>query len=185
MAGGMELLSFGPWIFKFRSLKSGKNRFLKNFKDWEMQGFKGSLVPSHSSSSTRVFERSRGNIEPGPPIHLLAHHGPHIQRKMGVTRTVSEYCSARVSRVGLSSKQAPEPYSDNLLNRTWNPSEPYSDKEIPFRRALRRLHCSLGSQLGIPQKLGLSPLGTVHATVLGHLLSHILKDCHKKRNLTM
>ena len=45
---------------------------------------------------------------------------------------VSEYCSARVSHVVLSTKQATEPYSDNLLNRTRNPSEPYSDKEIPF-----------------------------------------------------
>ena len=43
--------------------------------------------------------------------------------------TVSEYCSARVYRVGLSTKQATELYSDNLLNRTRKPSEPYSDKE--------------------------------------------------------
>ena len=58
--------------------------------------------------------------------------------------------------------QPPQPYLD-----------PYSNKEIPFRRALRRLHCSLGSQLGIHRKLGLSPLGTVHATVLGHSLTVI------------
>ena len=45
-------------------------------------------------------------------------------------RTVSEYCSACVSRVGLSTKQATEPYSDNLVKRTQNPSEPYSDKEV-------------------------------------------------------
>ena len=49
--------------------------------------------------------------------------------------TVSEHCSACVSRVGLSTKQATEPYSDNLLNGTQNPSEPYSDKEVPLRRA--------------------------------------------------
>ena len=53
-----------------------------------------------------------------------------------VSRKVSEYCSACVSRVGLSTKQATEPYSDNLVNRTRNPSEPYSDKEIPLRKAL-------------------------------------------------
>ena len=35
--------------------------------------------------------------------------------------TVSEHCSARVSRAGLSTKQATEPYSDDLLNRTRNP----------------------------------------------------------------
>ena len=43
--------------------------------------------------------------------------------------TVSEYSSACVSSVGLSAKHATEPYLDNLLNRTRNPSEPYSDKE--------------------------------------------------------
>ena len=83
----------------------------------------------------------------------------------------AEYCSARVSRVGLSTKQPTEPYSDNLLHRTKNTSEPYSDKEIPLRRALRQLLCQLGSQLRIRRKLGLSPLGTVHETVLGHLLT--------------
>ena len=40
-------------------------------------------------------------------------------------------------------------FSGLLLNRTWNPSEPYSDKEIPLRRALMRLLCWLGSQMGI------------------------------------
>ena len=54
-------------------------------------------------------------------------------------RTVSEYCSVRVSHVGLSTKQATEPYSDNLLNRTRNPCELYLDKEVPLRRALGRL----------------------------------------------
>ena len=75
-------------------------------------------------------------------------------------RTVSEYCSVCISRVGLSTKQAAEPYSDNLLNRTWNPSEPYSDKEIPLRRALRRFAFLAGFSLGIHRKLGLSQLGT-------------------------
>ena len=39
----------------------------------------------------------------------------------------------------------------DLRNRTWNPSESYSDKEMPLsrRRALRRLLCGLGSQLRI------------------------------------
>ena len=81
---------------------------------------------------------------------------------------VSEYCSARVSHVGLSTRQATEPYSDNLLNRTQNPSELHSDKEIPLRRALRwLLSCFLSWVLN----LGLSPLGNVHETVLGHLLN--------------
>ena len=64
-------------------------------------------------------------------------------------RTMSEYCSARASRVGLSTKQATEPYSDNFLNCTRNPWEPYLDKEIPIRRAPRWLLCSLGSHLGV------------------------------------
>ena len=51
--------------------------------------------------------------------------------------TVSEYCS----RVGISTRYAAEPYSDNLLNRTWNPSEPYSDKETLLEKALRGLLC--------------------------------------------
>ena len=34
-------------------------------------------------------------------------------------RTVSEDCSVRVSRVGLSTGQAIEPDLDNPLNRTW------------------------------------------------------------------
>ena len=67
-----------------------------------------------------------------------------------------------------STKQATEPYSDNLLNRTRNPSEPYSDKEIPFRRASRRFAFLVGFSTGIHRKLGLSPLGTAHETVLGH-----------------
>ena len=69
-------------------------------------------------------------------------------------RTVSEYCSARVSHVGLSTKQATEPYSDNLLNRTRNPSEPSSDKEIPPRRALRRFAFLFGLLTGNPPKIG-------------------------------
>ena len=83
---------------------------------------------------------------------------------------MSEYCSVRVSRVGLSTGQTTQPYLDKLLSRTWNPSEPYSDKDIPLTRAVRRLLCWFGSQLGIHRKLGLSPLGTVQETVLGHLL---------------
>ena len=85
-------------------------------------------------------------------------------------RKVSEYCSACVSHVGLSTKQATEPYSDNLLNRTRNPSEPYSDKDIPTRGALRPVPLLVGFSTGNPPKLRLSRLGTVHKTVLGHLL---------------
>ena len=60
--------------------------------------------------------------------------------------------------------QPPQPYSE--------PSEPYSDKDSPLRRALRRLLSWLGSQLGIHRNLGLSPLGAVHEAALGHLLTH-------------
>ena len=101
---------------------------------------------------------------------------PYGHDHLKIIRPVSEYCSARVSRVGLSTEQATEPYSDNLLSRTRNPSEPYSDKEIPFRRALRRLLSSLDSQLGMHRKLGFSPLGTVPETVLGHLLNYELRS---------
>ena len=37
----------------------------------------------------------------------------------------------------------------------------------PLRRALRRLPCELGSQVGVHQKWALSQLGTAHKTVLG------------------
>ena len=69
-------------------------------------------------------------------------------------RTVSEYCSTRASRVGLSTEQATEPYSDNLLNHTRNLSEPYSDKEIPLRRPLRRFAFLVGLSTGNPPKIG-------------------------------
>ena len=69
-------------------------------------------------------------------------------------RMVSEYCSVRVSRVGRSTKSPTEPYSDNLLNRTQNPSEAYSDKEIPLRRALRRFAFLVGFSTGNPPKIG-------------------------------
>ena len=48
-------------------------------------------------------------------------------------------------------KQATEPYSDNLLNRTRSPSEPYLDKEISFRRALRDCF-GFGFSTGNPPK---------------------------------
>ena len=64
--------------------------------------------------------------------------GPYLGQGRDICRMVSEYCSVRVSRVGLPTKQATEPYLDN-------PSEPYSDNGIPLRRALRRLLCWLGS----------------------------------------
>ena len=48
-------------------------------------------------------------------------------------RMVSEYCSACVSCVGLSTKQAAEPYSDNLLNRTRNPLNRTRTKKLPLK----------------------------------------------------
>ena len=72
------------------------------------------------------------------------------------TRTVSKYCSARVSHVGLSTKQATELYSDNLLNRTRNPSEPavLGQRNSPPRRALRRFAVLVGLSTGNPPKIG-------------------------------
>ena len=87
-------------------------------------------------------------------LHLLAFAYAPLCRGPPFFKTVSEYCSARVSRVGLSTKQATEPYSDNLLNRTRNPSEPYSDKEIPLKRALRRFAFLVGFSTGNPPKIG-------------------------------
>ena len=68
--------------------------------------------------------------------------------------------------VGLSTKPATQPYSDSLLNRTRSPSKPYLDKEIPLRRALRRLLCWLGSQVEIHRELALSQFGTVPKKLL-------------------
>ena len=81
-------------------------------------------------------------------------NGPSLSKRQALGKMVSEYCSARVSRVGLSAKQTTEPYSDNLLNRTRSPSEPYSDKEIPLRRALRRFAFLVGFSTGNPPKIG-------------------------------
>ena len=64
---------------------------------------------------------------------------------------------ARVSRFGLSTKQATEPHSDNLLNRTRNLSEPYFDKEILLRRTLRRFAFLVGLSTGNPPKIGTFP----------------------------
>ena len=61
----------------------------------------------------------------------------------------------------------------NLLNRTRNPSEPYSDKEIPIRRALRPVALLVGLSTGNPTKIGTLTLGTVRETVLGHLLIQV------------
>ena len=72
------------------------------------------------------------------------------------SQTVSEYCSACVSRVGLSSKQGTEPYSDKLLNHTRNPSEPYSDKEIPLRRTSEAVALLVGLPSENPPKIALS-----------------------------
>ena len=64
-------------------------------------------------------------------------------------------------------------------NRTWTTSstvllvasELYSDKEIPFKSCCEATALLVGlSQLGIHQKAALSQPGTVHETVLGHLL---------------
>ena len=93
------------------------------------------LLTAPSCTQNTVKQRKRNCCHPNRKcthFKFLAIFDANVSR----IRTVSEYCLARVSRVGLSTKQATEPYSDNLLNRTWNPSEPYSDKEIAFRRAL-------------------------------------------------
>ena len=100
----------------------------------------------------RVHAGNRNIVNRGS-IAIL--EGPHFaSTKLGIFRTVSEYCSACVSRVGLSTKQATEPYSDNLLNRTWNPSKPYSDKEDRLRRALRAVALLVGFSTGNPPKIG-------------------------------
>ena len=98
---------------------------------------------------------------------------------MFVDRMVSEYCSARVSVLVLQlSKQ-----QNRTNGALGQPAQPFSEplrtvlgKEIPFRRALRRLPCWLGFQLGIHQKLGLS----APETVLGHLLSGDLSSPNRK-----
>ena len=51
-----------------------------------------------------------------------------------------------------------EPYPDNLVNRTRNPFEPYSDKEIPLRRALRRFALLVGLSTGNAPKTDTSLL---------------------------
>ena len=90
--------------------------------------------------STPATFAEKKRIVPPPKQNLLENFWPQRQTFQAggrfSARTVSEYCSACVSCVGLSIQQATEPYSDNLLDRTRNPSKPYSDKEIPFRRAL-------------------------------------------------
>ena len=102
-------------------------------------------VPSKKRSLRVIFSprNYRENAHSKSANFEGRHSGGHLLGRpllfISDIRTVSEYCSARVSRVGLSTKSATEPYSDNLLNRTRNTSEPYSDKEIPLRRALRRL----------------------------------------------
>ena len=48
--------------------------------------------------------------------------------------------------------------------------QPSFTRRNPLRSALKRLLCWWGSQLGIYRKSGFSPLGSVHETVLGHLL---------------
>ena len=58
-------------------------------------------------------------------------------------------CSARVSCVGLFDW---EPYSD-LLNRTRNPSKPYSDKEIPPQKSSEVVALPVGFSPGNPPKL--------------------------------
>ena len=63
-------------------------------------------------------------------------------------------CSARVSRVGLSEIQKStqqKPSSDNLLNRSRNPSGPYSDKAIPL--SFETVALLLGLSTGSPPKV--------------------------------
>ena len=88
----------------------------------------GSRHPNHNRR--RLFESQAKSQRTSAARNIFGHF-----------RTVFEYCSACVSGVGLSTKQATEPYSDNLLSRTQNLSELHSDKEIGLRRALRRLLC--------------------------------------------
>ena len=56
------------------------------------------------------------------------------------TRVVSKCCSACLSHIGLSTEYATEPCSDDLLNGTRNPSEPYSDKELSQHCPTYQLH---------------------------------------------
>ena len=44
----------------------------------------------------------------------------------------SKYCSVRISRVGLSTKQATEPYSGNILNHTETPPNCTQTKNFPL-----------------------------------------------------
>ena len=79
---------------------------------------------------------------------------PFISIVLTPVRTVSEYCSARVSRVVLSTKQATEPYSDNLFNRTRTPSETHSDDEIPLKKSFEAVALLVGFSTGNPPKIG-------------------------------
>ena len=74
----------------------------------------------------------------------------HKLSKQWLSRAVSEYCSACVSRVGLSTKQATEPHttSSTILG-----TPPYSDEEIPVRRALRPVALLVGFSTGNPPKI--------------------------------
>ena len=71
-----------------------------------------------------------------------------------VFRTVSEYCSAEYVFPVLVFQQSKQQNRTRTtpLNRTRNPSEPYSDKETPLRRALRRFAFLVGFSTGNPPK---------------------------------
>ena len=75
---------------------------------------------------------------------LVTQTPPH--RAIGYSYTIGQCpsTSARVSRVGLSTKQATEPYSDNLLNRTRNPSEPHWHDEIPLKKSFEAVALLVG-----------------------------------------
>ena len=57
-----------------------------------------------------------------------------------------------------------------ILNRAQNQSEPYSDKEILLRRALKPFPSQMGSEMRAHRILALLQLGTIHETMLGYSL---------------
>ena len=73
-------------------------------------------------------------------------------------RALSEYCSACVSRVGL--KDVFQLSKQQYLTRTTfstvlrTPPNPYSDKEIPLRRALGAVALLVDFSTGNPSKIG-------------------------------
>ena len=122
---------------------------------------------------------------PGPLLRGLGVGGPWFtvkplsDKSYPKHRAVSEYCPACVSHVGLSTKLATGPYSDNLLNRTRNPSEPYLDKEIPLR-SFEAVALLVGFPSRNPPKIGTFTDFNLNSALL--LISHALpKEVFRKR----